>query len=487
MRCIRQLARWAAALTLSATGLALLASPAQAHPTDETVQQAYLTPTTSGLSVQLDLTPGVLVAPAFARAVDTNGDRQLSADEKTAQVELVASALRLRVNGRTVPLTVTGSAYPAYELLAAAGGTVTVELAAVLPEGSRDVVFTDEYAPPGRTTVQMDVLVADADPARLGGITHADGGREITLALEQAATPTGRPTPARSAPTSVETSNGATMLRALRTPLSSPWALLALVGTCALLGALHALTPGHGKALLASYLVGARSTPRQAVSLGAVITVTHTAAVVAIGVVALAAGHYVVPGVLVPALEVVSGIAMLVVGVRLLIRRWRQRYNPHHDHHHHHHHHQGHHHAHDDHAQADHTTPAAGAPGRTLVATVVEHRHETPVMPTTFRGIATMGVSGGIIPCPEALSVLLLAVALHRPVLGLAMVVAFSIGLAAVLVGLGLILVSVGSTLDRFRRPGISPLVARLPLVSAAVVTVLALTMTVNGLTALAG
>ncbi|MGW0943276.1 HoxN/HupN/NixA family nickel/cobalt transporter [Streptomyces sp. NPDC002623] len=482
MRCTRHLARWAAALTLSATGLALLASPAQAHPTDETVQQAYLTPTASGLSVQLDLTPGVLVAPAFARAVDTNGDRQLSADEKTAQVELVASALRLRVNGRTVPLTVTGSAHPAYELLAAAGGTVTVELAAVLPEGSRDVVFTDEYAPPGRTTVQMDVLVADADPATLGGITHADGGREITLALEQAGTPTGRPTPARSAPTSVETSNGTTMLRALRTPLASPWALLALISTCALLGALHALTPGHGKALLASYLVGARSTPRQAVSLGAVITVTHTAAVVAIGVVALAAGHYVVPGVLVPALEVVSGIAVLIVGVRLLIRRWRQRHNPHHHHHHH-----GHHHTHNDHALADHDTPAAGAPGRTLVATVVEHRHETPVMPTTFRGIATMGVSGGIIPCPEALSVLLLAVALHRPVLGLAMVVAFSIGLAAVLVGLGLVLVSARSALDRFRHPGISPLVARLPLVSAAVVTALALTMTANGLTALTG
>ncbi|MEE1765131.1 HoxN/HupN/NixA family nickel/cobalt transporter [Streptomyces sp. SP18BB07] len=484
MTFARHLARWTAALVPAATGLVLLAAPAHAHPNDETVQQVYLTPTASALSVQLDLTPGVLVAPAFARAVDTNGDHRFGADEEAAHVELVTSALQLRVNGRTVPLTVTRSAYPSYHLLAAAGGTVTVELAAVLPTGSHDIAFTDGYAPPGRTTVQMDVLVAEVDPANLDGITHADEGREITVTLARAGTPTGRPTPAGSAPAATEQSNDTTMLSALSTPLASPWALLALVGTCALLGAFHALTPGHGKALLASYLVGARSTPRQAVALGAVITVTHTAAVVAIGVVALVAGNYVVPGVLVPVLEILAGIAVLIVGVRLLARRWRQRHDPHHEHHHHH----GHaHHAHDHHSDADHGDHGSSASGNAPAVLASEHRHASPAMPSGFRSIATMGVSGGIIPCPEALSVLLLAIALHRTALGLAMVVAFSIGLAAVLVGLGLVLVSTRSTLDRFRRPGNSALVARLPLVSAAVVTVLALTMTVNGITGLTG
>ena len=102
-------------------------------------------------------------------------------------------------------------------------------------------------------------------------------------------------------------------------------------------------------------------------------------------------------------------------------------------------------------------------------------------MPSTFRGIAAMGVSGGIIPCPEALSVLLLAVGVNRTALGLTMVVAFSVGLAAVLVGLGLILVSARATLGRLLRPGNSPVIAWLPVLSAAVVAVLGLTMAING------
>ncbi len=453
---------------LAATGSVLVAIPAQAHPTDEVLQQAYLTPTSSRLAVQLDLTPGVLVAPAFARAIDTDGNQTISVGEEAAHVDLVTSTLQLRVDGQAVPLTVTGRTYPGYDLLTAAGGAVTIELSAGVAPGSRNVVLTDGYSP-GRTTVQMDVLVAGADPANLDTITHADEGRTITLALAQVGTASAAPSPdhpALATTSKREVSNGATMLRALRTPLRSPWALVALIATSALLGAFHALTPGHGKALLASYLVGSQSTPRQAVTLGAVVTVTHTSAVVVLGVLVLAAGRFIVPGVLVPSLEVTTGIVVLILGVRLVVRRWRHRGAHGHDH--------GHGHGHDhDH---DHEHGPA-----------VHHQHAPPVLPSTFRGIAAMGVSGGIIPCPEALSVLLLAIGLNRTVLGLTMVVAFSVGLAAVLVGLGLILVSSRATLDRFRRPGSSPLIAWLPVLSAAVVTVLGLTMTFNGVTGLMG
>ncbi len=486
----RRLARWAAASLLAAIGSVLAASPAAAHPSDEVLQQVYLTPTGSRLAVQLDLTPGALVAPAFARVVDTDGDKTISAGETAAHVDLVTSALTLRVDGRAVPLAVTGHTYPTDELLAAGGGAVTVELAAALPSGSRNVVFTDEYSP-GRTTVQMDVLVADADPARLDTITRTRQGRAITIALAPADAASPTPTAAGPAPgnaSAVEASNGATMLLALRAPLTSPWALLALICTCALLGAFHALTPGHGKALLASYLVGAQSTPRQAVVLGAVITATHTAAVVALGAAALAAGRFIVPGVLVPTLEVTTGIVVLLLGARLLVRRWRHRDDHHHAEHHHHNH--DHHHGHDSedgHSHAVRDTQDSRSPGETLVAPAVRHQHEPPVMPSTFRGIAAMGVSGGIIPCPEALSVLLLAIGLNRTALGLTMIVAFSVGLATVLVGLGLILVSARAALDRFRRPGRSPIIAWLPVFSAAVVTILGLTMAINGVTGFTG
>ncbi|WP_405624979.1 hypothetical protein OG933_02110 [Streptomyces sp. NBC_00016] len=113
--------------------------------------------------------------------------------------------------------------------------------------------------------------------------------------------------------------------------------------------------------------------------------------------------------------------------------------------------------------------------------------HHLPTMPTTFRSIATMGVSGGIIPCPEALSVLLLAIGLGRTALGLTMIVSFSMGLAGVLVGLGLVPVSTRTKLERFRRSADSPLVQWLPVVSAAVVTTLGLTFAVGGVTGLSG
>ncbi|WP_405624980.1 hypothetical protein OG933_02115 [Streptomyces sp. NBC_00016] len=157
----------------------------------------------------------------------------------------------------------------------------------------------DAYDPGARTTVQEDVLVSAHQPVRPAGVERGDGGRTITMALAGlvgSPSPAGPAGPDKASAQEVPDSGGGTMLSALRSPQSPPWALLALLGTCALLGALHALTPGHGKALLATYLVGADSTSRQAVVLGAVITFTHTASVIALGTAVLFAGHFVVPG-----------------------------------------------------------------------------------------------------------------------------------------------------------------------------------------------
>ena len=240
------------------------------------------------------------------------------------------------------------------------------------------------------------------------------------------------------------------MLDALRRPLASPWALLALVGICALLGALHALTPGHGKALLAAYLVGDLGTVRQAVVLGATITLTHTAAVLALGGGARG-GHHVVPGVVVPVLSVVAGVAVLVLGVRLVCQRWIGTRSP-------------------------------------VIAHGHGHHHgPVPTRRTGLRGVAAMGVSAGMIPCPEALSVMLFAIGLNRTALGIVMIVAFGMGLALVLVGLGLGLVTAAPAVLRVTGSRSVWLTRRLPLVSAAVVTVLGGVMTVTGLSVLAG
>jgi nickel/cobalt transporter (NicO) family protein len=432
-----------AAAVLVAVLSVLCAAPAAAHPTDEVVQQVYLTPAASGLGVRLDLTPGVLVAPQFARTVDTDGDGTLTTAEVDAHVAAVQSAVTAQVDGRPVDLTVARQSYPPVHLLAAGGGTVTLEWTGALPADAHEVVFTDRYEPGGRPAVQMSVLVP-ADPVELGRIGHTDGGRTMTVALNPGTAPAADP--AGSAQLGGQFLPTRGMLDPLRQPLTSPWAFLVLIGVCCLLGAVHALTPGHGKALLAAYLVGDRGTPREAVALGAVITFTHTAAVLVLGGVALAAGS-VLPGVVVPVLTVMAGVVVLVLGVRLVRRRWRSARTP-------------------DHAHG--------------------HGHLL-TRPTGVRGIAALGASAGIIPCPEALSVLLLAIGLNRTALGLGMIVAFSVGLAAVLVGLGLLLVSAAPALSRLHSRRFGGVAARLPLLSAVVVAILGGAMTVTGISGLTG
>ncbi|MFC8513876.1 nickel/cobalt transporter [Streptomyces sp. NPDC057257] len=478
----RQLARWTAALLLAPAGAVLAAAPAWAHPNNEVVQQMSVIPEGAQLDVQVLVTPGVLVAPAFAKALDADGDGTLSQAEKNTQTERIRTALAVRADGRKLPLRLNTATYPGYQLLAAAAGSIGLDFTADIPSGARSVTVTDAYAPPGtkRTSIQTTAMTTDRRTVDSASVTRADEGRTITVALGDTGTPD---TASQRTTGGTWTLSGSAMLDALRSPLTSPWTLLALIGTCALLGAFHALTPGHGKALLASYLVGADSTARQAVVLGAVITITHTASVIAFGTAVLFAGQFVMPDVLVPALQVASGAAILFLGARLLRRRWRQRAaNGHghsHDHDHDHDHGDGHshsdHHGHDHHHEHEHEHEHGHSHGGG------HHHHHPAVMPTTFRGIATMGISGGIIPCPEALSVLLLAIGLGRTALGLTMIVAFSVGLAGVLVGLGLILVSARTSLAGLRRRESGRLVQWLPVASAIVVTVLGLVITVDG------
>jgi ABC-type nickel/cobalt efflux system permease component RcnA len=239
----------------------------------------------------------------------------------------------------------------------------------------------------------------------------------------------------------------------LREGTLSPWLFAMGLGLSALLGGLHALTPGHGKTLVAAYLIGNRGTVWHAAALGGIVTFTHTASVIAVGLLALLAGQYILPDVLVPALEVGAGLLVVALGFRLVRARWRTRgshlHHHHHDHGHHHHHDHGHH----------HHVPDSVRPGDLLA----------------------MGVSGGLVPCPEALGVMLIAIGLGRIGLGLALIVAFSLGLAAVLIAIGILLVRCKSRLDRLGKPG-SSWQRLLPLVSAVVVTVLGVGIVLKGL-----
>ncbi|HEU5212985.1 MAG TPA: hypothetical protein VFU10_09475 [Gaiellaceae bacterium] len=209
-------------------------------------------------------------------------------------------------------------------------------------------------------------------------------------------------------------------------------------------GAAHALTPGHGKTIVAAYMVGSRGTIRHAMVLGLTVTFTHTIGVFSLGLVTLALSSLVVPEQLYPWLNLAS--ALLVVGVGAAVFRARMRARAYvHAHHHHH-------------------THSEGA---------------------GIRGLIAVGVSGGILPCPTALVVLLAAISLHRVGFGLALILAFSFGLAVVVSGIALIAATAKHVFGRMSLEG--RLVRALPAVSAVVIVLVGLAMTLRALPAVVG
>jgi ABC-type nickel/cobalt efflux system permease component RcnA len=210
-------------------------------------------------------------------------------------------------------------------------------------------------------------------------------------------------------------------------------------------GAAHALGPGHGKSIVAAYLIGQRGTVRHAVYLGGIVTVTHTAGVFALGAATLLLSEFIVPEDLYPWLNLVAGLMVVAIGAgvlraRLAHRRAHARGHAHH-----------HHHEHDDH-----------------------HHDLSP------RSLFAVGVSGGLLPCPSALVVLLAAISLHRTAFGLALVLAFSIGLAMTITAIGLVAVLARGV---FRRKSFDGrLVRALPAASAVAILAAGLVMTARAL-----
>ena len=222
-------------------------------------------------------------------------------------------------------------------------------------------------------------------------------------------------------------------------------AILVALLLAAFWGAAHALTPGHGKAIVAGYLVGTRGRPRDAVALGLIVTTTHTIGVFALGIVTLALSAFIVPERLYPWLTLASGLLVVGVGASVLWRRVRHRRQHAHGHDHHHHHH------HDEH---DHGYGRGGLLG--------------------------VGVAAGLLPCPSALVVLLSAIALHRVGLGLALIVAFSAGLATTITTIGLVAVLARRAFSRLRLDG--RLIQALPAVSALAIVVVGAGITLRAL-----
>lgn len=229
---------------------------------------------------------------------------------------------------------------------------------------------------------------------------------------------------------------------AARAPLD-PAILATALAVAFMLGAAHALTPGHGKAIVAAYLAGSRGRLIDAVYLGGIVTATHTASVFALGLATLYASQHLAPERIYPWLSALSGVLVAGIGGWLLWKRVRGGHSHGHQHHHH-----GHDHDHD---HTNHNHHHAGAISR--------------------GGLVSLGISGGLVPCPEALVVLMISVSLQKIGLGLALLVSFSLGLAAVLIAIGVAMVMAAPLVARFA--GERGWLRALPVASACVVTLL--------------
>ena len=274
----------------------------------------------------------------------------------------------------------------------------------------------------------------------------------------------------------------------------SPSPMVILISLLAALswGALHAFTPGHGKTVVAAYLIGDRGTARHAAFLGLTVTLTHTIGVFALGGVAIYLSHYILPEALFPWMGIVSGLLVVAIGLSLLRERSRGLFegekarNTKLEHSHSHDAHarshelvHAHSHAHaDSHADHEHSHPhhdhlhshlhgghAHSHGGR-------EHSHLPPGADGSkvgLRSLVAIGVSGGLVPCPAALVLLLSAISLGRLGFGMVLVVVFSVGLAVVLTGIGLLMVYARRLFERYAFEARIP--RFLPVVSAAAIS----------------
>jgi ABC-type nickel/cobalt efflux system permease component RcnA len=283
----------------------------------------------------------------------------------------------------------------------------------------------------------------------------------------------------------------------------SPLAVLVALLAAIALGAAHAVAPGHGKTVMAFYLSGRRDggALRSAATVGATVTLTHTAAVLLIGV-AVSAGTAFAPARLYPWLSLVSGLLVLAVGATLL----RSARHPHthapdgsHDHDHAHDNDHDHPHSHDHERPHGHHHPHAGAAVATLERTRTAAVHQpgaTHAAPDagqppndgpSRRGLVAMGLAGGLVPSPSALVVFLAATGLGHPWVGVALVVAFGLGMASTLAVVGLVVVRLRDRAEARLRSSSGRLLGtalRLaPALTAAVVTLLGLSLAARGLT----
>jgi ABC-type nickel/cobalt efflux system permease component RcnA len=519
-----------AVLTFTVLVCFIFVPVAFAHPLGNFTINHYAGLQVTSDTVAIDYVLDMAEIPAFQEITDFDANGNGLADTSEAagyhakKCTSLQPDLSLLLNNQPLGLTLISSSV---EFPAGAGGLptlrLTCEFSATIVGQMTNLSFMDNsYS----ERIGWREIVVTSDGVKLNG-DHSSTSvskrltsypqdllstpldqRQITLGIGVPAVPAPAENNSANAAASVPSIAGSrsdtfTQLITLEN-LTLPTILFALLISF-VWGAMHAMTPGHGKTIVGAYLVGSRGTMKHAIYLGLTTTITHTLGVFALGFITLFAAQFIVPEKLFPWLSLLSGLFVVGIGINLIVSRfksseaatWLQKLktdltksrqmaapvlqveraeavgHPHkfvvgsssqihlhsHDHAH------PHFHSHDhDHTHADHSHLPPGAEGE----------------PVTWRSLLALGISGGLLPCPSALVVLLGAIALNRIGFGLILVLAFSLGLAGALTAIGMLFIYAGRIFNRF--PAQGKIISFLPVLSALFVSAIGVGIAIKAL-----
>lgn len=528
---------WRRAITIITALWLFLALPtaAFAHPLGNFTINHYAGLNVSREKITIDYVLDMAEIPAFQEIAlfDANGNGQPDSAETapyhSAKCESLRSDLDLRVNNQPATLALSSSSI---EFPAGAGGLPTLRLTCTfntsLTNETTNISFTDnayserlgwrEIVVTGEEVGLQGEFASTSLSQRLTAypddmLSSPLDQREISFDVDPTSV-SGASQTATQQNSSLNTTreDAFTQLITLEN-LTLPTILLAL-GISFVWGAMHAMTPGHGKTIVGAYLVGSRGTIKHAMYLGLTTTITHTLGVFALGLITLFASQYIVPETLYPWMSLLSGLFVVAIGLHLFIQRFRSsgvrgwpgrlkpgiqglqpayspavqstkaeqsnhahahrfvlasaqnhshahgHVHPHdHDHHTDHSHHHGH--GDHDHGHGDHS--------------------HMPPQEITWRSLLALGISGGLIPCPSALVVMLGAIAMNRIGFGMILVLVFSLGLAGALTAIGMMFIYAGRFFEKF--PSQGKVLQFLPVVSALIVSAIGVAISIKALT----
>ncbi len=477
---------------------------AVAHPADMYYHTHTVKLSPEGISIIWQIVPGPMIAQSIWFDVDKDQDDLVSEAEALAWVNSILMTFSIVVEQESLSLELESVNWPStVDTLFSGEEPIIIYLFAEWPEDIRSdalVSLHNRYNPksslswfeiqaegglgfeiPNQNSGNLDILVGvdemDTENSRLTG--WESGSPSIPWVVESIGLGDLAEEAVAESETSPAAGSGpASILEGLIKKQESSFSfILGALFLSALLGALHALSPGHGKTIVAAYLVGSQGKAYHAIALGGIVTLVHTGSVFLLGILTLTASRYFLAADIFPVLELVSGLLIFVLGIGLLyprVKLWIQDFQQKRK---------------LKEVEIDQVTNLLTVEKRLMVDQPIEeigpaHNHDpsdlgsiprgpsvgSPLENIRWRNLIPLAISGGLVPCPDAIAILLVAATINRIAFGLSLIVSFSFGLAVILIAIGLLIVQGKRLFERLRWFNRAALI--MPIFSAVIVLI---------------